>query len=101
MRKMAGPSFAPSFAPPVLPVTKLLRRGVAGIASGQCGEGFRRAEGMVNDCRAKLAVLHWDAGKKRLAARLFAEHLKFRRAGVQSVFTKRAVERMLAQVDAA
>jgi tetratricopeptide (TPR) repeat protein len=78
--------------------TKLLRRGVAGIATGPCGEGLRRAEGMVNDCRAKLAILSRNVGKKRRAARLFREHLAGRKAGVRSVFTRKAVENMLAEI---
>lgn len=76
----------------------LLERGVEAIAHGDCGEGVRWARSLLNDCRyriARIANEHQDLIRART---YYEDHLKNRRAGQYSVYTRVDVQRRLRDV---
>lgn len=71
---------------------RLLKRGADRIAYGECGEGIRWAESMLNDCRYKIGLCNADIGNVRAAKRYFKMHLKNRRPRLPSLYPRRKVE---------
>ena len=77
---------------------KLLRKGVEKIAFNQCGEGLRRAESLLSDCRYRIGLSYSDLGKKKLAIKYLKAHLAHRRAGLPSLYSRREIEKVLSDL---
>ncbi len=60
---------------------KLLDRGVGDIADGECGEGKRWAESLLNDCRYRIGHAYLDLGEHAKAVRYLREHFGTPTAG--------------------
>lgn len=65
---------------------KLLKRGVARIASGECGEGVRWARSLLNDCRYRIALAYWDIGNLSAALKFLRAHIAHRAPGIPSIY---------------
>ena len=72
----------------------LLRRGIQNIAHGECGEGVRWAESLLNDCRFRVADSYYFQGKKRLSTRWLMAHLSHRRPGLHSLYSMKEVREL-------
>jgi tetratricopeptide (TPR) repeat protein len=66
---------------------KLLDRGLDDIANGECGEGKRWAEALLNDCRYRIALSYLDLGEHAKAQPYLRDHLAQRRPGLPSWYT--------------
>jgi tetratricopeptide (TPR) repeat protein len=73
----------------------LVKRGARTIAGGECGEGIRQAESLLNDCRYSLGVSYEESGEKKEAARYYKDHLKHRKPGLPSLYTMAEVKKRL------
>ena len=73
---------------------RLIRRGAPRIAAGRCGEGIRRARGLVADCWFRLGEIREDRGQRRLAERAYREHVA-RRVGAASIYEAALVREKL------
>ena len=78
----------------------LIKRGAANVASGECGEGIRQAESLLNDCRYSLGVSYEESGNKKEAAKYYKDHLKHRKPGLPSLYTMSEVKKRLKGVSA-
>ncbi|MDH3892202.1 MAG: tetratricopeptide repeat protein [candidate division Zixibacteria bacterium] len=78
----------------------LLRRGTQNIAFGECGEGARWAESLLNDCRYRIADCYYLQSKKSLAARWLKTHLDHRRPGLRSLYSLKDVKELQAELTA-
>lgn len=74
---------------------KLLKRSIASIAYGDCGEGMRSAMSLINDSRYKIASCYVDLGKRKLAIKYASDHLAHRQKGLQSIVSKREVQLLM------
>jgi tetratricopeptide (TPR) repeat protein len=72
---------------------RIVRRGISSLAYGPCGEGRRRARGLVADCLYRLAKCYRDLGRTKLAARFFEEHFVQRGPGCASIYPLTQVRR--------
>ena len=96
----AGPLYMEGHDSEALAVWKsLVKRGVKGIANGECGEGVVAARQTVNDCLYNIGRFYAWLGKKALAVKYFRKHLKNRRKGFRSAYKLRDVENELASVE--
>ena len=77
---------------------KLLMRGMRRVAFGQCGEGLRWAESLLNDCRYRLGLAYAQLGAWRQAKYYMQSHLKHRRPGLPSTYTKKMAENHLKRI---
>ncbi|MBR4252698.1 MAG: hypothetical protein IKQ15_10455 [Kiritimatiellae bacterium] len=66
----------------------LLRRGVERIAHGPCGEGIRQAESLLNDCRYRIGKTYYFLGRHALAWHYMHAHLRHRRRGLPSIYSR-------------
>lgn len=78
---------------------KLLKRGVNGIAYGQCGEGVRWSKAMLNDCRFVKSLNYFAKDDFKNAKKWAKLHLRFRNQGVKSIYHKRYVLSHLRKID--
>ena len=69
----------------------LLRRGVERIAHGPCGEGIRQAESLLNDCRYRIGKTYYFLGRHALAWHYMHAHLRHRRRGLPSIYSRTGV----------
>lgn len=74
----------------------LIEKGVDEIAYGECGEGKTWAKSLINDALYRIGLSYSDIGEKKSALKYFRKHLKNRKRGVFSNFSKREV---LLQID--
>jgi hypothetical protein len=70
---------------------RLIRRGVAPLASGECGEGVARARGLVTDCWYRLGRCHRKLDRRAQAVRCFRHHLAWRGPGCRSIYSMQQV----------
>jgi hypothetical protein len=76
----------------------LLRRGVARIAYGACGEGIIKARSLVNDSRYGLGKDFADMGNFKLATKYIKQYLAYRAIGHESIFNLGEVKKELVRV---
>ena len=76
----------------------LLERGVESIAHGECGEGIGWARSLLNDCRYRIARIANEHQNLIRARTYYEEHLKNRRSGQYSVYTRADAQRRLRDV---
>ncbi|MEW6411481.1 MAG: tetratricopeptide repeat protein [Candidatus Zixiibacteriota bacterium] len=76
----------------------LIQRGSRRRSYGNCWESARWTESLVNDCRYRLALCYRDLGRKNTASRYFGEHLRRRRPGVPSIYSRKEVLEKLNQL---
>ncbi len=74
---------------------RLVRRGAASIAYGECGEGLARARGLVADCLYRMAGCYKSLGQSRKAVELLEKHLAQRGRGCHSIYALREVRKEL------
>lgn len=67
---------------------RLLRRGIERIAHGPCGEGIRKAESLLNDCRYRIGKTYYFLDRPVLAWRYMHAHLTHRRRGLPSIYSR-------------
>ena len=67
---------------------RLLRRGVERIAYGPCGEGIRKAEACLNDCRYRIGKTYYFLGQYLISWRYMHSHLEHRRRGLPSIYSR-------------
>ena len=72
---------------------RLLDEGIEEIAFGECGEGIRWAESLLNDCRYRLGATYADLGERDEAVRWYEVHLEHRRPGLPSRYKLQDVRR--------
>ena len=78
---------------------RLLRRGVERIAFGECGEGRRWAQGLLADCRYRLAIDYAEEGKKKLAVRYLRGYLDMKRPGLLTIYSSKVARKKLAALE--
>ena len=76
----------------------LLRRGAKRIAFGECGEGLKRAKGLMLDCHYRLALTHRDLKKYRQAQYYMIKHINGRYPGNGSIYTLKEARSKLNQI---
>jgi len=76
----------------------ILARGVEDVAFGDCGEGLRWAKSLLNDCRYHLAIILLEVGDNKNALFYIQEHLKNRRRGQYSCFSRNKALRISSQI---
>jgi len=74
---------------------KLLKRGAERVAYGDCGEGIRWAESLMNDCRYRIGRSYVRMGKISTGKKYYKMHLNHRKAGLPSLYSRREVEAQL------
>ena len=72
---------------------RLIKRGVQRVATGRCGEGLRRARGLVADCWYRLAHCYITLGERNKAVQAYRRHLAMRGVGCESIYSLRNVRR--------
>ena len=65
---------------------RLVGRGAAALATGECGEGLARARGLVSDCFYRLGLCYFDLGRPKLATRSFTRAFRMRGPGCHSIY---------------
>ncbi len=70
---------------------KLLNRKLEDIAFGECGEGIRWSKSLLNDCRYRIGVSYLEMGKNAYALKYLNEHIKNRKRGLPSLYSKKEV----------
>jgi predicted Zn-dependent protease len=70
---------------------RLIRRGVDAVASDPCGEGVRRARGLIADCHFRLSACYRSAGRKLAAIGQLSRHMEMRGPGCPSIYSFRQV----------
>lgn len=78
----------------------LLRRGAKSIASGECGEGKRHAESLLNDARYRIGKAYRALGRESDALRYLRAHMQHRKPGLPSVYRKAMVVSELKKLEA-
>jgi tetratricopeptide (TPR) repeat protein len=71
----------------------LLRRGLAGIAYGDHGEGIRWARSLLNDCRYRIALSYRKQGNLDAARRYLRRHIAERSRRTPSIYSSAEVKR--------
>jgi tetratricopeptide (TPR) repeat protein len=74
---------------------RLLRRGVEGIAHGECGEGRRWARGLLADVLYRLGLSCLELRRPRRAQTVWMRHLAMRGRGTPSIYPARTVREAL------
>lgn len=74
---------------------RLVRRGVARLATGLCGEGRAWARGLVADCHYRMVESLDALGERRQADRALAEHLDARGPGCRSIYSLKEISSSL------
>ncbi len=69
----------------------LIKKGIDEVAYGECGEGRTWAKSLINDAVYRIGLSYLDIGEKKSALKYFRRHLKNRKRGVFSNFSKREV----------
>lgn len=77
---------------------KLIKRGAAHIAYGECGEGIRDARSLVNDTHYRLGLLYARENDFRLASKYTKEHIANRSRNCPSIYNLRDVKKDLAMI---
>ena len=77
---------------------RLVRRGVAAIAHGPCGEGLAWARGLIADCHYRMSHCYNAKGKRAMATRSLLNHLALRGPGCRSIYSLAAVRQELRAV---
>lgn len=75
---------------------RLIRRGAARLAHGQCGEGVRWARGLVADCYYRVGRIREAQGDVGRAERAYRRHLELRRAAESIYAAEEVRSRLLA-----
>ncbi len=78
--------------------SKLLEKGVRGVAYGECGEGVKFAKSLLNDVRARMALSYLAINNKKQALQYFNQHLENRQRGLFSNFTKREIIKKINEI---
>jgi tetratricopeptide (TPR) repeat protein len=78
---------------------RLIRRGPRTLATGRCGEGIRRATGLVADCWFRLGQIRARDGRSRAATVAFRKHLALRSSGA-SIYPADHVHRRVLELSA-
>jgi tetratricopeptide (TPR) repeat protein len=66
---------------------KLVKRGIEGIAYGDCGEGLAWAKGLVADCLYRLAKCYDELGRHKNSLDYYYKHLQLRGPGCRSIYS--------------
>lgn len=74
---------------------KILRKGLNKIAYGRYGDGLMLGKSKINDSVALLGYAYFDLKDNKKARYYFRRHLKNRRRGIYSNFTKKQIEKAL------
>jgi tetratricopeptide (TPR) repeat protein len=77
----------------------LLRRGANGVAFGECGEGLKRAKGLMLDCYYRLALAHRDLEKFRQARYYMMKHINGRYPGNGSIYSLTEAKQKLKDIN--
>jgi len=80
---------------------RLLKKGAKRIAKDECGEGINAAVSLLNDCRFRIAVAYQHINDIKSAIHYLKLHLKNRRRGIFSNFTKSEVLKRIEKLNAA
>ncbi len=74
---------------------KILKKGIRRIAFLDTTEGIRWARTLTNDCRYEIGTCYAHIGNLSLAAKWLRQHLKNRRPGIPSIYSKAEVKKKL------
>lgn len=74
---------------------QLLRKGAKKIAFGECGEGIRHTESLLNDARYRIGRSYFDLGNRRMAEKYLQDHIQHRKPGLPSTYSRREVLKKL------
>lgn len=77
----------------------ILSKTLEDIGKVQTTEGIRWAKSLLNNCRFKMGIAYFRIYKDKLAKRYFLEHLKNRKRGLPSLFSKNDVNRYLKRLN--
>lgn len=73
----------------------LLERDIYLIAFKDCTEGLKWAKSLLNDIRYNLSLAYFEVNDFKQARRLIRDHLKYRKQGQFSLYSKKDAIRML------
>lgn len=74
---------------------RIVRMGPVSAGTVHCREGKAWGESLVNDCRYRIGLCYSDLGEDTLVRKWIRAHLKHRRPGLVSLYSKREVMRTL------
>jgi len=77
---------------------KLIKRGVEGIAYGDCGEGLAWARGLVADCLYRLATCYDELGQSDNSIDCYYQHIRLRGPGCRSIYSINEVREWQRQI---
>jgi tetratricopeptide (TPR) repeat protein len=75
--------------------TRLIGRGPQAIAGDECGEGIRKARGLLADCKYRLSLCYAEIGEERDALRFAREFMSDWLGGAKGIYTLEDIKRLL------
>ncbi|PWG81820.1 tetratricopeptide repeat protein [Pararcticibacter amylolyticus] len=78
---------------------RIIREDINNIAYGEYSEGMRWAKSIVNDSRARLALVNASINERGKALDLLREHLANRQRGIFSNFSKREIIKKIRKIE--
>ncbi|MDR1005546.1 MAG: hypothetical protein LBL74_01595 [Bacteroidales bacterium] len=80
-------------------IKKILKKGLNELAYGKYGDGLMYAKATINDCTALLGYAYFDLKDNKKAKYYFRKHLRNRRRGIYSDFSKMQINKALKECD--
>jgi hypothetical protein len=77
---------------------RLIRRGIAAIGHGDCGEGLAWARGLVADCHYRVAHCYESKRRWRSAINSLLRHIALRGPGCRSIYSLATIRKELRQL---
>jgi len=77
----------------------ILNKNINDIAYGQFGEGLKWAKSIINDSRFRKSLCLIEVGELKEAKQLIVKHLKDRKRGIYSDFTKKQILKKKDELD--